>query len=100
MEHYMEAVSVPIITIIVYWLITIIKTAANNNDKFNRFIPLIACALGSFCGVIAYFAVPGFMPTNNWVVAIVLGGASGLSATGTNQIFKQLGKYNKDENQE
>ncbi|HOO22530.1 MAG TPA: phage holin family protein [Clostridia bacterium] len=90
MEDYLQAAAVPLITTIVYWIINIIKTAVNNSAKFSRFIPLTACALGVICGVVAFYAVPEIMPTHNVVVALVLGGASGLSATGTNQIIKQL----------
>ena len=61
-------------------------------EKFNRFIPLIACVLGAVCGVVAFYFVPGTMGTENILVAIVLGAASGLSATGTNQAVKQLTK--------
>jgi RsiW-degrading membrane proteinase PrsW (M82 family) len=92
MEQSLQALSVPIITVIVYWIITIIKISVNNNEKFCRFIPLLACVLGVTLAIVAYFTVPEVLPTKNLVVAIVLGGASGLSATGTNQIFKQLGK--------
>lgn len=90
MEQYLEMISVPVITIVVYWVLAIIKSALNNNEKFNRFIPLIACVMGVGCGVIAFYAIPSFIPAQNVVVAIVIGGASGLSATGTNQIIKQL----------
>ena len=60
------------------------------DEKFRRFIPLIACVLGAICGVVAFYFVPGVMDTQNLLVAIVLGAASGLSATGTNQVVKQL----------
>jgi len=40
--------------------------------------------------VVAFYCVPGVMGTENLLVAIVLGSASGLSATGTNQVVKQL----------
>ena len=46
-------------------------------------------------GVIAFFAIPSIIPAENVVVAIVIGGASGLTATGAHQIYKQLEK--KDE---
>mgnify|MGYP001065304439 FL=1 len=97
MEQSLQSLSVPIITLIVYWLIAIIKIVVNNNEKFSRFIPLLACTLGIACAVIAYFGAPEFLPTKNIVVATVLGGASGLSATGTNQIFKQLAKFNNED---
>lgn len=95
MEQYLNLISVPAIAAVVYWVINIIKHAVGENEKFKKFIPLIAAALGIVCGIICYYAVPGIIPAENIVVAIVIGGASGLTATGTNQIIKQLGK--KDE---
>lgn len=95
MEQYLNLISVPAIAAVVYWVINIVKHAVGENEKFNRFIPLIAATLGIVCGIICYYAVPSIIPAENIVVAIVIGGASGLTATGTNQIIKQLGK--KDE---
>ena len=88
MESYLELVSVPAIAAIVYWVIAIIKYAVKENETFKRFIPLI----GVILGVAAYYLVPGIVPADNVVVAIIVGGASGLTATGVNQIIKQLGK--------
>lgn len=95
MEQYLNLISVPAIAAVVYWVINIVKHAVGENEKFKRFIPLIAATLGIVCGIICYYAVPSIIPAENIVVAIVIGGASGLTATGTNQIIKQLGK--KDE---
>ena len=92
MEQYLNLISVPAIAAIVYWVINIIKHAVGENEKFKKFIPLIAAALGVVCGIICYYTVPSIIPAENIVVAIVIGGASGLTATGTNQIIKQLGK--------
>ena len=90
MESYLELVSVPAIAAIVYWVIAIIKYAVKENETFKRFIPLIAAGLGVILGVVAYYLVPGIIPADNVVVAIIVGGASGLTATGVNQIIKQL----------
>ena len=90
MTSIYEIATIPAIAAIVYTIIDIIKTAAGGTEKFKKFIPLVSCALGAICGVIAYFCVPGVMETQNVLVAIVLGAASGLSATGTNQAVKQL----------
>ena len=90
--EYLELISVPAIVIVVYFIIEIIKKCVGNNEKFKRFIPLIATAIGVVCGVVCFFALPSIIPASNVVVAIVIGGASGLTATGTNQIIKQLGK--------
>ena len=85
-----EITTIPALAAIVYTIIDIAKTALGGDDKFKRFIPLIACVLGAICGVVAFYFVPGVMETQNLLVAIVLGAASGLSATGTNQVVKQL----------
>ena len=87
---YLSLISVPAIATAVYLLIEVLKKAFNNNEKFLRLIPLIALALGIVSGVICFYFVPSIIPATNVVVAIIIGGASGLTATGTNQIVKQL----------
>ena len=96
MEQYLNLISVPAIAAVVYWVINIIKHAVGENEKFKRFIPLIAAGLGIVCGIVCYYALPSIIPAPNIVVAIVIGGASGLTATGTNQLLKQLGKKDDD----
>ena len=100
MAQYLNLISVPAIAAVVYWVINIIKHAVGENEKFKKFIPLIAAALGIVCGIICYYTVPSIIPAENIVVAIVIGGASGLTATGTNQIIKQLGKKDDDNGKE
>lgn len=92
MEQYLELISVPAIAAVVYWLVNLIKYVVGDNETFKRWIPILATALGVVCGVICYFAIPTIVPAENILVAIVIGGASGLTATGANQIIKQLGK--------
>ncbi|MGI6167843.1 MAG: phage holin family protein [Eubacteriales bacterium] len=91
-----DIATIPAIAAIVYAIIEIAKTACGGDERFKRFIPLISALLGAICGVIAFYFVPGVMETQNILVAIVIGAASGLSATGTNQAVKQLTK-GKDE---
>lgn len=43
-------------------------------------------------GIICFYFIPSIIPATNVIVAIIIGGASGLTATGTNQIFKQINK--------
>ena len=95
--EYLELISVPAIATIVYWVMNIIKYAVQDNEKFKRFIPLISAALGAVLGVVAFFALPSIIPASNVCIAILIGGASGLTATGTNQIIKQLGKKDEDD---
>ena len=87
---YLTLISVPAIATAVYLLIEILKKTFNYNEKFLRLIPLIALALGIVSAVICFYFIPSIIPATNVVVAIIIGGASGLTATGTNQIVKQL----------
>jgi hypothetical protein len=41
-------------------------------------------------GIAAFFALPGIIPADNAFVALLIGASSGLAATGTHQVFKQL----------
>ena len=90
--EYLNLISVPAIATAVYLLIEVLKKAFNNSEKFLRFIPLISLTIGVIAGIICYFFIPSIIPAPNIVVAIIIGGASGLTATGTNQIVKQLSK--------
>ena len=94
---YLNLISVPAIATAVYFIIEAIKKAVDNNEKFLKFIPLIALGIGAVAGVICFFFIPSIIPATNVVVAIIIGAASGLSATGTNQIFKQLSKDKDNE---
>ena len=95
--EYLELISVPAIATIVYWVINFIIYALQENEKFKRFIPLISAALGAVLGVVAFYALPSIIPADNVCVAILVGGASGLTATGTNQIIKQLTKKDDED---
>jgi len=90
MTNFTDITTIPALAAIVYTIIDIAKTAMGGDQRFKRFIPLIACILGAICGVVAFYFVPGVLDTQNLLVALVLGAASGLSATGANQIGKQL----------
>lgn len=92
MEELLTSVSVPAIAAVVYFVVEIVKFATKSNEKVMRFIPLISAGLGIACGAIAFFAIPQIVPTDNVFVALVIGGASGLTATGFNQIIKQAKK--------
>ncbi len=98
MENYIEFVSVPAIAAVVFAVMDVIKYAVNNS-KFNRYIPLLSALLGAACGIICYYALPDIIPAHNVVAALVIGGASGLTATGTHQLVKQLGKSEHDADQ-
>lgn len=92
MDEFLNVASVPAIAAIVYWAVNLIKYTTKYNEKLLTFVPLISCGLGVLFGVIAFFLAPSIMSTDNVFVASVLGGASGLTATGFNQIIKQIEK--------
>ena len=92
MEELLTGASVPAIAAVVYFVVELIKFTTGYNETVKRAVPLIAAALGLACGLICFYFVPNIMPTGNVVVALVIGAASGLTATGFNQIIKQSRK--------
>jgi hypothetical protein len=98
MENLLQIVAVPVISAIVYGALALYKYVVNGKEPLIRVIPVIAVALGVVLGIVAFFATPDIIAADNVFTAILIGGASGLAATGTNQIFKQLGKGKEDDN--
>ena len=94
----MDFITIPIITAIVYAVIEMLKIAFNNSEVFSRFIPLLACGMGVGCGLIAFFFIPEVILTTNIFIAVVLGGASGLAATGLYENTKNLFDKEQEEN--
>ncbi len=92
-----EFVTVPIIISVVYAVIALLKKETHGSEKVLKRLPLIAAILGAVLGAIAFFAIPDMIPANNAFAAILIGAASGLAATGTNQIFKQMTKKDEED---
>lgn len=93
----LEVICVPVIVSLVFVLMEIYKKyIAKEKESLIRFIPLIACAVGIVIGIVCFYALPSIIVAPNVWMAILIGGASGLSATGCNQIFKQLKKFGID----
>ena len=93
----LEIICVPIIVSMVFTIMEIYKVfIAKENEKLIRIIPLIACIVGIVLGIICFYAFPTIISASNLLTAILIGGSSGLSATGCNQIFKQLKKFGID----
>lgn len=67
-----------------------------DEEKIKRYIPIFSLVFGVILGIIGYF-MPNVAMGNNIVEAIFFGLASGASATGYHQVFKQL-KKPTDEN--
>lgn len=80
--------AIPVIVVICYVVITAIKATKIDGKWF----PLISCALGALLAAGMFYAVPEFIGAASLTAAVISGAVSGLAATGTNQIFKQLMK--------
>ena len=90
----LEIVCVPVITALVFAIVEIYKKyVAKDKKVLVAIIPIIAGAIGVVLGIVCFYALPFMISATNLGVAMLIGGASGLSATGCNQIFKQLKKY-------
>lgn len=63
---------------------------AIKNEKLDSFIPVICGFIGGILGVIIFVTIPDYIAATNWAAAVAVGIASGLSAVGINQIYKQL----------
>lgn len=81
------------IVVICYVFGILLKSLAYINDNS---IPVLVAICGGILGVIALFAMPGF-PADDVITAIAVGMASGLTATGSNQIYKQIKKFKEGE---
>lgn len=95
----LEIICVPVIVSLVFGLMEAYKALiakAKNKETLIRIIPIIACVIGIAFGILFYYVCPSIVAATNIWTAILIGGASGLSATGCNQIFKQLKKFGID----
>lgn len=71
-------------------LVYIIGLATKATKLDNKWIPVICGMSGIILGIVAmYIGVPDF-PAADPLTAAAVGGASGLAATGLDQITKQL----------
>ena len=85
--------TIPVVCAIVYVINELIKYLFGSKvETFKRYIPIFSCVLGAVIGVIIFAISPELVPVSSWYSALLVGGASGLSAVGINQISKQLSK--------
>ena len=86
----MEFKAIPIIVIVTYLCIELIKITFQQVKNNGKIIPLLASVIGGLFGVIIYLVSPSYLQVNNIWVALELGIISGLASTGTNQIIKKV----------
>lgn len=84
-ENIFGIATIPSIIVICYLAAQGVKTTKLD----NKYIPIVCGVLGGILGVVSMFTVPEF-PATDILTAIAIGIVSGLSATGINQIYKQL----------
>lgn len=94
----MDYTSVPIIVLCSYIVGEIYKVIFKRKKDAYKLIPILVAIVGGVLGVLIYLTSPEmiFNVDNVWV-ALGIGIISGFSATGTNQVVKQLIKKEKGE---
>ena len=91
-------VSVPVIALICYLVVEGIKIVFKEKSKVKEILPIISAFIGCMLAIIMYAFVPEVKLFDNILDAIVVGIISGLGATGSNQIFKQIKKLTENSN--
>lgn len=90
--------AIPAIVIVVYLIAELFKQLFKNNKDAKSYIPVICGASGLVLGVLCYCFWPSVIAgAENAFTAAAIGTFSGLSATGVNQIWKQITKPIKSE---
>lgn len=60
-------------------------------EKFkDNYIPAVMVVLGAVLGIVAYYIAPDLIKASDLIVAIAIGFMSGMTATGINQLYKQI----------
>lgn len=90
-----EIVYVAVITIISYLVAQGVKATSLD----NKWIPVICGICGAIMGYIGLKVMPGF-PADDPLTAIAVGVVSGLAATGSHEIAKQLSVKTDENNQQ
>ena len=87
----MDYTSVPIIVLCSYIVGEIYKVIFKRKKEAYKLIPVLVAIVGGVLGVLIYLTSPEmiFNVDNLWI-ALGIGIISGFSATGTNQVVKQL----------
>lgn len=89
-----DIVTMPFIILVVYIMVELTKKKVFNTDERRKLIPACAAVVGGLIGTAMYLIAPNVMAQYaNIVEACTAGMASGLAATGCNQVYKQFKKY-------
>ena len=83
----MELIGIPAIVVISYMITETFKVFID-----NKYLPIVAGISGGVLGVLSFVLQIDIMPATDIISALAIGIISGLAATGSNQILKQIKK--------
>ena len=83
-------IAFPAIVVICYLAGATFK--AFHNETLDKFIPVICGFIGGALGVVVFLTIPGYIPAQNWLMALAIGIVSGFASVGVNQVYKQFTK--------
>ena len=86
----MEFIGIPAISVISYMITEIFKLFIN-----KKYLPIVASLVGCLLGIVSYCLNINIILASDIFSAAAIGIISGLAATGSNQILKQLMKEGK-----
>jgi hypothetical protein len=81
----MDLIGIPAIVVISYMITETFKMFIN-----KKYLPIVAGISGGVLGVLSFVLQIDIMPATDVISALAIGIISGLAATGSNQILKQL----------
>lgn len=81
-------IAFPAIVIICYLVGATLK--AIGVEALDKFIPVICGFVGGILGVVVFKTIPGYIPADNWLMALAIGIVSGFASVGVNQVYKQF----------
>ena len=90
----MELIGIPAIVVLSYMITETFKLFIN-----KKYLPIVAGISGGCLGVLSFLLQIDIMPANDIITALAIGIISGLAATGSNQIIKQIKKKEGKENE-
>ena len=89
-----ELIGIPAIVVISYMITGTFKMFVN-----NKYLPIVAGISGGALGVLSFVLQIDIMPATDIISALAIGIISGLAATGSNQILKQIKKKEGSKNE-
>lgn len=93
----MEYLIMPAIVVICYLFGELLKLFIKNKDNY-KIIPVMVGIFGGLLGISLYLINPKeIFDSSNILTAIAIGIFSGLTSTGTHQVFKQIFKKKEGE---